>query len=150
VSPDRGNAGRHCVRLDAVGAAAPEKVRVVVGDDHRLFRAGVVRALASSSAVEVVAEASDGGEALALALIKEHLPDVALVDYRMPGLDGAQIAAAVRRDALPTRVLVLSAYDESAIVDHALQQGAAGFVPKESTRSEIVSAVLKCARGGDR
>lgn len=96
-------------------------VRVVVGDDHRGFRAAVVRALASSGAVDVVAEASDGDEALAL--IKEHLPDVALVDYRMPGLDGAQIAAAVRREELPTRVLLLSAYDESAIVDHALREG---------------------------
>ena len=122
-------------------------VRVVVGDDHRGFRAAVVRALASSGAVDVVAEASDGDEALAL--IKEHLPDVALVDYRMPGLDGAQIAAAVRREELPTRVLLLSAYDKSAIVDHALREGAAGFLGKESTESAIVTAVLNCARGRD-
>lgn len=130
-----------------VGAAAPETVRVVVADDHPLFREGVVRALSSSGSVNVVAEAEDGSAALEL--IKAHQPDVALLDYRMPGMDGAQVAAAVRTQGLPTRVLLLSAHDESAIVYQALQQGAAGFVLKDSTRSEIVKAVLDCAQGRD-
>jgi len=129
------------------GAAASEKVRVVVGEDHPLFRDGLVRALTSSGVVDVVAEADDG--VAALALIKTHLPHVALLDYQMPGMDGVQVAAAVNRDELPTRVLLLSAYDESAIVYQALQQGAAGFLPKESTRTEIVKAVLDCAKGRD-
>lgn len=124
-----------------------EKVRVVVGDDHPLFRDGVVRALVASGVVDVVAEADDG--LAALALIKEHAPQVALLDYRMPELDGAQVAAAVRRDGLSTRVLLLSAHDESAIVYKALEEGAAGFLPKESTRAEIVAAVLECAKGRD-
>lgn len=124
-----------------------EKVRVVVGDDHPLYRDGVVRALVSSGAIEVVAEAADG--AVALELIKTHLPDVAVLDYRMPVLDGAQVAAAVRRDKLPTRVLLVSAYDEPPIVYHALQEGAAGFLAKEASRSEMVSAVLDCAKGLD-
>jgi two-component system nitrate/nitrite response regulator NarL len=122
-------------------------VRVVVGDDHPMFRDGVVRALTSSGSIEVVAEADDG--ATALELIKTHLPQVALLDYRMPGMDGAQVAAAVRRADLPTRVLLVSAHDESAIVYRALQEGAAGFLPKESTRSELVNAVLSCAKGRD-
>ena len=112
-----------------------------------MFRDGVVRALLSSGEIEVVAEADDGTEALAA--IKEHQPAVALLDYRMPGLDGAQVAAAVVRDELPTRVLLISAHDDSAIVYHAIQEGAAGFLPKESTRAEIVAAVLNCARGRD-
>ena len=148
MSPNRGNRGLRCGKLKRmVGAGAAEKVRVVVGDDHPLFRDGVVRALTSIGVVEVVAEATDGTEALAM--IKEHAPDVALLDYRMPGMDGAQIASAVRRDELATRVLLVSAYDESAIVYHALQQGAAGFLPKESSRADIVNAVLNCARGRD-
>ncbi len=130
-----------------VGRATTEKVRVVVGDDHPLFRDGVVRALTSSGAVDVVAEADDG--TAALALIKTHLPHVALLDYRMPGMDGAKVAAAVRADGLPTRVLLLSAHDESEIVFQALAEGAAGFLPKESTKSEIVNGVLDCAAGRD-
>ena len=124
-----------------------DKVRVVVGDDHPLFRDGVVRALSASGSIDVVAEAEDG--VAALALIREHGPRVALLDYRMPGLDGAQVAAAVRRDQLPTRVLLISAHDESAIVYNALQEGAAGFISKESSRSELVAAVLSCAKGQD-
>jgi two-component system nitrate/nitrite response regulator NarL len=130
-----------------IDSAATEKVRVVVGEDHPLFRDGLVRALTSSGSVDVVAEAGDG--VTALALIKTHLPHVALLDYRMPGMDGAKVAAAVRRDELPTRVLLLSAHDESAIVFHALAEGAAGFLPKESTKSEIVQGVLDCAEGRD-
>lgn len=120
---------------------------MVVGDDHPLFRDGVVRALSSSGSIDVVAEAEDG--VAALALIREHGPQVALLDYRMPGLDGAQVAAAVRRDELPTRVLLISAHDESAIVYSALQEGAAGFISKDSSRSELVDAVLSCAKGRD-
>lgn len=118
-----------------------------MGDDHPLFRDGVVRALGSSGTIDVVAEADDG--LAALELIRQHRPQVALLDYRMPGLDGAQVAAAVRRDELPTRVLLISAHDESAIVYSALQSGAAGFIPKESSRTELVDAVLNCAKGRD-
>jgi two-component system, NarL family, nitrate/nitrite response regulator NarL len=144
VSTDRGNGAG---MVWEAGAVADQKVRVVVGDDHPLFRDGVVRALNSSGAIDVVAEADDG--LAALALIREHSPQVALLDYRMPGLDGAQVAAAVRRDELPTRVLLISAHDESAIVYSALQEGATGFISKESSRSELVDAVLNCAKGRD-
>ena len=74
---------------------------------------------------------------------------VAVLDYRMPGLDGAEVAAAVLRDELPTRVLLISADDDATIVYNAISQGAAGFLPKESTRAEIVAAVLACAHGRD-
>ncbi len=144
VSPNRGNNRR--LLCDA-GLVTSEKVRVVVGDDHPLFRDGVVRALASSGSIEVVAEAEDGLSALEA--IRTHSPQVALLDYRMPGMDGAEVAAAVQRDELPTRVLLVSAHDESAIVFKALQDGAAGFLPKESTRSELINAVLDCAKGRD-
>ncbi len=124
-----------------------QKVRVIVADDHPLFRDGLVRALSGSGLVDVVAEAQDGPSALAA--IQEHQPQVALLDHQMPGMDGAQVAAAVLRDELPTRVLLVSANNDAAIVYHALQQGAAGFLPKESSRSEIVNAVLDCAAGRD-
>ena len=121
------------------------KVRVVVADDHPLYREGVVRALSASGQVEIVAEAGEGREALSE--IQEHEPDVALLDFKLPGLDGVAVTHAVVRDGLQTRVLLLSAFTDSGLVYKALQTGAAGYLPKEAKREEIVDAVLACARG---
>ncbi len=121
------------------------KVRVVVADDHPLYREGVVRALTASGRVEVVAEAEEGRAALAE--IQAHSPDVALLDYKLPGLDGVAVVHAVIREGLPTRVLLLSAFTDSGLVYEALQTGAAGYLPKEARREQIVDAVLAVSRG---
>ena len=122
-----------------------KRVRVVVADDHPLYREGVVRALSASGQVEILAEAADGRAALEQ--IQEHRPDVALLDYKLPGLDGVAVTNAVVRDELPTRVLLVSAFTDSGVVYQALETGAAGFVSKEARREQIVDAVLACARG---
>jgi two-component system, NarL family, nitrate/nitrite response regulator NarL len=111
-----------------------KRVTVVVADDHPLYREGVVRVLSA-----------DGRDALAQ--IQEHQPDVALLDYKLPELDGVAIANAVVRDELPTRVLLVSAFTDSGVVYQALETGAAGFVSKEARREQIVDAVLAIARG---
>jgi two-component system nitrate/nitrite response regulator NarL len=121
------------------------RIKVVVADDHPLYREGVVRALSASGQIEIVAEAGDGRAALAQ--IQEHQPEVALLDYKLPELDGVAITNAVVRDGLPTRVLLVSAFTDSGIVYHALETGAAGFLSKEARREQIVDAVLACARG---
>ena len=123
------------------------RVRVVVGDDHPVYRDGVVRALDTSGRTEVVAAVGDGRAALDA--IREHAPDIALLDYKMPGIDGIAIAHAVVRDKLPTRVLLLSASTEGAVVYRAIQDGAAGYLSKEADRDDIVAAVVACARGED-
>jgi two-component system nitrate/nitrite response regulator NarL len=128
-----------------VAMSGRQKVRVVVADDHPLYRDGVVRALTASGQIEVVAEAADGREALDE--IREQSPDVALLDYKLPDLDGVSVLQAVVRDSLGTRVLLLSAFTDSGLVYEALQIGAAGYLPKEAKREEIVDAVLACARG---
>ena len=121
------------------------KVRVVVGDDHPIYRDGIVAALNRSEQTEVVTAVADGQAALAA--IAEHAPDVALLDYKMPGLDGIAVAHAVTRDGLSTRVLLLSATTEGSVVYKAIQDGAAGYLSKDSDRDEIVNAVVACARG---
>lgn len=126
---------------------AGAKIRVIVADDHPVFREGVVRGLAASESVEVLAETDDGAEALAL--IRKHRPDVALLDHQMPGLQGAEVAATVQREGMSTRVLLVSANDDPTVVYHALQQGAAGYLSKESTRAEILQAVIDCSNGID-
>ena len=120
-------------------------VTVVVGDDHPMYRAGVVAALKESGRIQVLAEVGDGRAALDA--IREHAPAVALLDYRMPELDGLAVVAAVTRDELPTHVLLLSATEDPATVYEALAAGAAGYLTKESDRDEIVAAVISCASG---
>lgn len=122
-----------------------KRVTVVVADDHPLYREGVVRALLASGNVEIVAEAEDGRSALAE--IQAHQPDVALLDYKLPELDGVAVTHAVMREQLPTRVLIVSAFTDSGVVYRALEIGAAGFVSKEARREQIADAVLACARG---
>lgn len=122
-----------------------ERLRVVVGDDHPVYREGIVSALTGSGRIEVVAAVGDGRAALEA--IREHAPEVALLDYRMPEFDGLEVAHAVARDELPTRVLLLSATTESDVVYRAVQEGAAGYLSKGSDRDDIVAAVIACAKG---
>jgi two-component system nitrate/nitrite response regulator NarL len=126
-------------------AAMDGPVRVVVADDHPFFRDGVSRGLAQDGRMRVVGEAEDGRQAIEL--IREERPDVALVDYQMPGVDGIGVVHAVVREQLPTRVLLLSAHTDGALVFAALQEGASGYLPKDARRMEIAEAVLKVARG---
>lgn len=121
------------------------RIEVVVIDDHPFFRDGVSRGLTNSGLITVVAEAGNGRDGLAA--IAEHRPQVAVVDYQLPDLDGVAIAQAVVRDGLPTRVLLLSAITDSAVVFRALEVGAAGYLAKDARRSEIVDAVVTVARG---
>ena len=120
-------------------------VRVVVVDDHPFYRDGVTRGLTNSGRIVVVAEVGDGRDALEV--IRREQPDVALVDYEMPDIDGLGVVRAVVRDTLPTRVVLLSAHTDSAVVFRALEEGAAGYLAKDARRSEIVAAVLDVARG---
>jgi two-component system nitrate/nitrite response regulator NarL len=122
-----------------------KRVTVVVADDHPLYREGVVRALLASGQIDILAETEDGRAALSE--IQQHRPDVALLDYKLPELDGVAITNAVVREQLPTRVLIVSAFTDSGVVYKALETGAAGFVSKEARREQIADAVLACARG---
>ncbi|MET0864230.1 MAG: response regulator transcription factor [Nakamurella sp.] len=121
------------------------KVTAVVVDDHSFFRDGLTRGLVASGQITVVGEAADGRSALEL--IKAEEPDVAVVDYQMPVLDGLAVLHAVVRDNYRTRVLLLSAVTDSATVFRALEEGAAGYLGKEARRSEVVDAVLSVAAG---
>lgn len=122
-----------------------ERIAVLIADDHPLFREGLSRAVASDPEIRVVGAAGDGREAIES--IRTLAPDVALVDLRLPSLDGIAVAAAVARDELPTRVLILSAYDDENLVYRALEAGAAGYLTKDTPRDEVVSAVRRVARG---
>ncbi|HEV2814117.1 MAG TPA: response regulator transcription factor [Solirubrobacteraceae bacterium] len=125
-----------------------ERTTVFVADDHPVFRDGLVRALRSRPEFEVAGEAGDGREALEA--IKRLEPAVALLDLKMPGLDGAAIAHAVRRDGLPTRVVLISAHAPSELVYRAISLGAAAYLSKDASREEICDTVAAVARGETR
>ncbi len=127
-------------------STSARRARVVVVDDHPFFRDGLSRGLKQSGYLDVVGEA-DGGYA-GLELIRRELPDVAVLDYQMPDLDGLAVVQAIVRDGLPTKALLLSALTDSALVYRALELGAKGYLAKEAKRSEIVDAVLQVAQGG--
>jgi two-component system nitrate/nitrite response regulator NarL len=113
-------------------------LRVVVADDHPLFRQGIVRAL-EAAGDHVVAEAADGDAALAA--IAAGSPDVALVDVSMPGLDGIDVVRAVARRRLGVPVVLLSAFRDESLVTAGLAAGAADYVCKTADRQEILHAL---------
>jgi two-component system nitrate/nitrite response regulator NarL len=123
----------------------PARVPVVVADDHPLFREGIERAVRERPDLELVGSAADGREALER--IRELAPQVAVLDMRLPGLDGLQVLNAVTRDELPTRVLFLSASGDAELVYRAVQGGAAGYFRKEADRQVILDAIAAAARG---
>ena len=120
-------------------------VRLLIADDHPAARQSLLRAV-SGDAVDVVAVLADGTSALSAA--RALRPDVALLDLRMPGLSGSQVAAALRREGSPTLVIILSAFDEPSLKESALHAGAIAFLSKEATAGEIAELVARCGAQG--
>jgi two-component system nitrate/nitrite response regulator NarL len=121
------------------------RVRVFVADDHPLVREGLLRAVGDQPELELVGSAGNGREALDA--IRDMHPDVALLDVKMPELDGIGVVRAVAREALPTRVVFLSAYVDSAVAYRALAEGAAGFLSKEASAQAVCEAIVAAHRG---
>ena len=117
----------------------------VVIDDHPFFRDGVSRGLTQSGRIKVLGEAENGRDGLDL--IRRENPDVAVVDYQMPDLDGIEVVHAMVRDGLATNVLLLSAVTDSSVVFRALEEGAKGYLSKDANRTDIVAAVIRVAKG---
>ncbi len=120
-------------------------IRVLLADDHPTLRLGLRVLLDQAPDVEVVGEAEDGEEALAL--IEALVPDVAVLDCQLPGLEGTEVAQEIRRRGLPVRVLALSAYDDERYVRGMLEAGAVGYLLKDEAPETIVAAVRAAARG---
>ncbi|MEV4442120.1 response regulator transcription factor [Streptomyces sp. NPDC049577] len=130
------------------GTEGGGEIRVLVVDDQVLIRAGVAALLRAAPGMTVVAEGSDGEEAVALAA--EHRPDVILMDIRMPGLSGIAATERILRDAADPapRVLVLTTFDLDEYVYAALRAGAAGFLLKDAGPQRLLAAITAVA-GGD-
>jgi DNA-binding NarL/FixJ family response regulator len=119
--------------------------RLVIADDQAMVRAGFAALLAAQPDLEVVGQAADGAEAVQLAL--SLVPDVVLMDVRMPVMNGIDATAAIAAAGIPTRVLMLTTFDIDDYVFQALQAGASGFLLKDALPAELVSAVRVVAGG---
>jgi DNA-binding NarL/FixJ family response regulator len=120
-------------------------IRVLLADDQALVRAGFRMILGAEPGIEVVGEAADGAEAVALA--SELDPDVVLMDVRMPGLDGIEATRRLGQAGIGARVLVLTTFDLDEYVYAAVRAGASGFLLKDAPREQLVTAVRTVARG---
>lgn len=122
-----------------------ERIRVLLCDDHEMFREGIAGRLSYLPDIEVVGEAANGVEAVALA--RKLMPDVIVMDLEMPGMGGFEAIARILTENKGTRVLVLTGHDSDADVMGALEEGAAGYVVKDSPSAELFKAIRQVAKG---
>lgn len=120
-------------------------IRVLVADDQVLVSAGLTAILSAELDMEVVAEAADGVRAVELA--RRLTPDVALLDIRMPTMDGIAATRLIVAGGLPTRVLIITTFDLDAYVFDAIQAGASGFLLKDAPRDQLIAAVRTVSAG---
>jgi two-component system NarL family response regulator len=125
--------------------AAPERIRVLLVDDHALFRRGLLLVLESEDGIEVVGEAEDGEEAIRKA--EELAPDVVLMDVRMPRVSGIQATQRLAESLPTTRIIVLTVSDEEDDLYEAIKAGATGYLLKEISIEEVADAVRAVMQG---
>ncbi|KYG33687.1 response regulator [Alkalihalobacillus trypoxylicola] len=121
-------------------------IRIVLIDDHQLFREGVKRILAMESDFEIVADGEDGSQAIDL--VEEYNPDVILMDINMPNVNGVEATKDLVEKFPDVKVLILSIHDDESYVTHVLKTGAAGYLLKEMDADALIEAVKVVASGG--
>ncbi len=122
-----------------------EQTKIVIADDHPIFRGGLRQIIEGERSFTVVGEASDGETALRL--VRELEPDVAILDLNMPGLGGFAVIGEIRRWNLPCRIIVLTMHDEEAIFAKAMSLGVGGYVLKDGAVADIVNCLHAVCRG---
>jgi DNA-binding NarL/FixJ family response regulator len=123
----------------------PEEITCLIVDDHEVVREGLRLSLSRAAHIRVIGEASDGASAVELA--QRRLPDVVIMDVRMPGMDGLE-ATKLLTDSVPgAKVLIFTAYSEKSLLSRGLESGAKGYILKEAPHQTLVRAIEKVASG---
>jgi DNA-binding NarL/FixJ family response regulator len=122
-----------------------EKIRLILVDDHQLVRTGIANLLAGEPAFEIIGEASDAKELFDL--LKKEEPDVAVLDIALPGLSGIEITKMLHRDYPGIRILILSMHTSEEFIFNAINSGARGYLPKNTSRRELIEAIFAVQRG---
>lgn len=121
------------------------RIRILLADDHAVLRAGLRALLGAQPDMEVVGEAGDGLEALALA--SQLHPDVVLADIGMPGLNGLELVRRMREEVPESRTVILSVHEDQSFLRRALQAGAAGYLVKRAAEADLLAGIRAVARG---
>lgn len=122
-----------------------DTITVVIVDDHPLFRQGVINTISYEPDLDVIADADDGDNALAL--VRKHKPDVVVMDVNLPGMNGQQVTRQIVTEKLPTRVILLTAYDDIEQIIHSMRSGAAAYCAKHVKPESLVGIVRQVALG---
>ena len=130
---------------DQVPDAVPGRIRVLVADDHPVVRTGLAAVIAHEADLELVAEAENG--ARAVALFRDHQPDVVLMDLRMPAMDGVEAIRTITAQYPAARILALTTYEGDGDIRRALEAGARGYLLKDMLLTEVITAVRAVHRG---
>lgn len=124
---------------------APERIRVLIADDHPLVRSGLETILSLFDDIELLGEAGDGAEAVALC--EQTMPDVVLMDIVMPGMDGVAATREILRRCPTTKVLVLTSFSDEGLIESALSAGASGYLMKDISGDRLAGAIRDACRG---
>jgi two-component system NarL family response regulator len=130
---------------ETLPTAVQARIWVLVADDHPVVRDGILANLKTQGDMSVVAEAGDGVEALGL--IKEHLPDVVMLDLRMPLMDSLDVLKEVSTSKLPSKVIIMTTFESEEDVNRALKAGARGYLLKDYSQEEILDAIRRVNLG---
>lgn len=122
-----------------------EKISLVVVDDHPIFRDGVINALSLEPDFDVIGEASNGDDALEM--LRELQPDVVVLDVNLPGMNGQQLTRRISIEKLPTRVVLVTAYDDEAQIIFALQAGAYAYCAKDISPGDLANVIRSVMEG---
>lgn len=119
--------------------------KIFIVDDHPLFRAGLRQVLLDGDRFDLIGQTGDGEEAMLF--IKKNAPDVAILDLKLPGISGLEVARRAQEDHSPTRIIVLTMHNEEELLHRALDHGVMGFILKENAVEEIINAIEAVSEG---
>jgi len=133
------------MKRKSISIASQTKIRILIADDHPVVRQGIIANLKPQTDMTIVGEAAAGVEAIAL--IKEQLPDLLLLDLRMPRIDGLDVVAEVKASRLPINVIIMTTFEAEADVCRSMKAGARGYLLKDSSQEEILDAIRRVSVG---
>jgi len=122
-----------------------EKIRLILVDDHQLVRTGIANLLSGETGFEIIGEAADAKDFFDL--LKQSQPDIAILDIALPGMSGIEITKKLHHDYPGIRILILSMHTSEEFIFNAINSGARGYLPKNTSRKELIEAIFAIHRG---